>query len=73
MVQFFLKLLLKQRILAVYHDFHQVLVATKFLTAKLHSLYVVESRKFWKGRESGVGNFNSYSTTLINSLGHVCE
>jgi len=53
-----MKLLLKQRILAVYHDFHWVLVATKFLAAKLHPLYVKESEilerselewKFWKG------------------------
>jgi len=37
MVQFLMKLLLKQIIVAMYHDFHWVLVATKFLTAKLHS------------------------------------
>jgi len=43
MVQLFLKLLLKQIILVVYHDFHWVLVATKLLTAKLHSLNVKES------------------------------
>jgi len=43
MVQFLMKLLLKQRILAVYHDFHYVLVATKFLTVKFHSGYVKES------------------------------
>jgi len=48
MVQFLLKLLLKQRILAVYHDFYWLLVATKLLSAKLHSVYVMESR---------VGNF----------------
>jgi len=36
MVQFLLKFLLKLRILAVYHDFHWLLVATKLLTAKLH-------------------------------------
>jgi len=48
MVQFLMKLLLKQRILAMYYDFHCVLVATKFVTVKLHSLYV---------KESGVGNF----------------
>ena len=35
MVQFLMKLLLKQRILAVYHDIHEVLVATNLLTAKL--------------------------------------
>jgi len=38
MVQFLLKLLLKQRFLAVYHDFHQLI-----LTAKFQSLYVKES------------------------------
>jgi len=38
-----MELLLKQIILAVHHDFQWVLVATKFLTAKLHSLYVKES------------------------------
>ena len=43
MVQFLMKLLLKHRILAVYHDFLQVLVATNLLTAKLHSLYAKES------------------------------
>jgi len=32
-----------QRILAVYHDFHWLLVSTKLLTAKLHSRYVEES------------------------------
>ena len=42
-VQFLMKLLLKQRILAMYHDFHGVLVATKFLATKLHSLYVKKS------------------------------
>jgi len=42
-VQFLLKFLLKQRILAVCHDFHWLLVATKLLTAKLQSCYVKES------------------------------
>jgi len=37
MVQFLSKLLLKRRILAVHHDIHRLLVATKLLTAKLHS------------------------------------
>ena len=46
MVQFLVKILLKQRILAVYHDFHWVLVATKFLTAKLHSLYASALQPF---------------------------
>ena len=60
-VHFLMKLLLKQRVLAVYHDFHWVLVAIKFLAAKLHSLYLKESDseilerselewKFGKGR-----------------------
>jgi len=43
MVQFILKLLLKQIILAMYHFFQGSLVATKFLTTKLHSRYVKES------------------------------
>jgi len=50
MVQLLLKLLLKQRILAVYHDFHWLLVATKLLTAKLHIMLRCRSRKCWKGR-----------------------
>jgi len=44
MVQFLLKLLLKQRFLAVHHDFH--CFKTNFITFMLRSL----SRKFWKGR-----------------------
>jgi len=43
MVQVVLKLLLKQRILAVHHDFHRLLVSTKLLAAKLHSCYAEES------------------------------
>ena len=55
MVQFLLKFLLKLRILAVYNDFHWLLVATKLLTAKLHSCHAKESELgsewvFWKGR-----------------------
>ena len=35
----------------VYHDFHWLPIATKLLTAKLHSRHVKElSRKFWKGQ-----------------------
>ena len=58
LAQFLMKLLWN-RILAVYHGFHWVLVATKLLAAKLHSLYVkkweseISERlewKFWKGR-----------------------
>ena len=43
MVRILLKLSLKQKILAVNHDFHWLLIATKLLTAKLHSRYVKES------------------------------
>ena len=78
MVQFLMKLLSKQRILALYRDFHWVFVATKFLTAKLYSLYVKESEilersesEIWKGRSRkfgkagvGVGHFTSDSATL---------
>jgi len=40
MVRFLLKvLLLQQKVLAMRHDFHRLLVATKMLTAKLHSCY----------------------------------
>jgi len=46
MVQFLLELLLKQRILAVRHDFHWLLIATKFLTVRLHSvIYVMNGSK----------------------------
>jgi len=48
MVQFLLVLLLKQIILAVYHDFHWLLAATKLLATKRQSRFVKES-------ESGVG------------------
>ena len=65
MVQFLLNFLLKQRILAVYHDFHWLLVATKLLTAKLHSRYVKDSGgdvgEFGK---VGVGYFTFDSATL---------
>ena len=39
-VQFHLKLLLKEIFLAVHHDFHGLLIATKLLTVKFYSLYV---------------------------------
>jgi len=71
MIQFLLKLLLKQRILAVNHDFHRVLVATKLLTAKLHSLYVKKSGvgKFGKvGLGTRVRNFTSDSATFEAGL-----
>jgi len=60
MMQFHLKLLLTQRILAMYHDFHLLPVATKLLTAKIHSRDVV----------SGVPNrgdiYNSQRNREIN-------
>ena len=37
-----MKLLLKQRTDAVYHDFHWLLVAGNLLKAKFHSRYVKE-------------------------------
>ena len=43
MVQFLLKCLCKLRFIAVYLGFHWLLVATKLLTAKLHSCYAMES------------------------------
>jgi len=67
MVQFLMKLLLKQRILAVYHDFHWVLVAIIFLTAKLYSLYVKESES---GRESEILE-KSKAGVGVRSLGKV--
>ena len=45
MVQFLLKLLLKQRYLAVQHDFHR-LSQSNFVPFMLTS----RSRKFWQGR-----------------------
>ena len=52
------KLLLKQIVFAMYHDFHWLLVGTKLLTAKLHSHYVNESRVGNFGKV-GVGHFTS--------------
>jgi len=37
------EIFMKLRILAVYHDFHWLLLATKFLTAELHSSYAKKS------------------------------
>jgi len=45
MVQIFLKLSLKQRILAVHYDFHWLLVATKFLTM---FIYVMRRSRSWE-------------------------
>jgi len=71
MVQFLLKLLLKQKILAVYHDFHWLLVAVKLLTAKLNSRYVNESGvavgNFGKVRV-GVGHFTTDFTALLSAI-----
>jgi len=49
MVQFFMKLLLKQRTDVVYHDFHWLLIATKLLEVTLHFVYVKKS-EIWKGQ-----------------------
>ena len=56
MVQFLLKFLWKLRILAVYHDFHWLLVATTLLTVQLHSCYVKESESE-NFKKVGVGDF----------------
>ena len=65
MIPFLLKRLLIQIIIAVFHDFHWLLVATKLLTAKLYSLYVKESvvGNIWKVGV-GVRHFTSDSPTL---------
>ena len=72
MVQIVFKLLLKQWILALYHNFHWLLVATRLLTAKLHSRYVKESQSGVRvgnyGKVEigvGVGDFNSDSATMV--------
>jgi len=59
------KLSLKQTILAVYHDLHSLLVATKWSTAKLHLCDAEESEIF---RKAGVGHFTSDSATLLTNL-----
>jgi len=59
-----MKRLLKQRILALYHDFHWVVDATKFLTVKIHSIYVKESGDGPFGKVGvGVGHLISDSAT----------
>jgi len=46
MIQFLLKFLTKQRILAVHHDLHWLLVATKLLTANfIHVMLMGQSRE----------------------------
>ena len=58
MAQFPFKFLLKQIFVAVHHDFHCLLIATKLLTAKVHSLYVTGWEwEILERSESGVGNF----------------
>ena len=48
----------KREFLLLYNDFHWVLDAIKFLTAKIHSLYLKESElEILERSESGVGNF----------------
>ena len=66
MVHFLLKLLLKQRILAVHHDFRWLMVATKLLTVKLHVMWKIRSRNFGKVRE--FGRFTPDSATLLTTL-----
>ena len=62
---------MKQRILAVYHNLHWLLVAAKLLTAKLHSFYVKESEVENFGKVT-VRHFTSDSATLaITALGFV--
>ena len=73
MVHFFMKLFLKQRILALYRDFHLLLVAIKLLTEKIHSFHVKESvtgvGNFGKVRAGvALGHFTSDSATLVMSL-----
>jgi len=52
MAQFLLKLLLKRKILAVYHDFHRLLLSAKLLTAILNSRYVKETvSEMWERSE----------------------
>jgi len=52
MLQFHLILLLKQTILAVYHNFYWLLVATKLLTVKIHSLML--RGRSWKFGKVGL-------------------
>jgi len=72
-VQFRLNLLLKQRILAVQHDFHWLLVATRFfaIVDSQTSFTLCEGVGFGKFCELGVGvevgHFTSDSTTLIDA------
>jgi len=60
MVQLLLKLLLKQRILAVYHDFHCLIVARPtllFVIVESHTLFKLCLRSW--NRESEWENFGS--------------
>ena len=78
---FFWNFCLKQRFLAVHHDFHWQLIATKLLTAKLHTLYFKERgrkflkcRRFWKDWSRSrifylrLGGKISDSATLVSAL-----
>ena len=58
-MQFFLKHLLKQKILAVYHEFHWLIVSTKLLTAKLHSRYEPNNIK------SGLSEFRQACRIIV--------
>ena len=60
MVQFLLKLLLKQTILAVHPDFHWF-YKPNFIPFMLRS----RSRKFWRRSESGVGNFGKSESEIL--------
>ena len=64
MLQFRLKFLLKQRIIAVQHDFRWLLVATKLLTAKLHSCYAKESKPEILERLESVSEILEWSDIL---------
>ena len=71
MVQFLLKRLLKQRILAVYHDFNWLLIATKLLKAKLHSLYVKQPESLSEILEGrSCGRSRTFYLRLRNPAGH---
>ena len=59
MVELLLKLLMKPRIVAVHHDFHWLVFATKLLTAKLHSRYI---------KKLVSGNFESQESELETNI-----
>ena len=51
----------------MYHNFYLLLVATKWLTAKLRLRYVNESES-GVGHFEKVGHFTSYSAALVKSI-----